>query len=358
MNVGVIGLGKMGSAIATRIQGAGHTVIGYDPFLKEPIKNIFVTNSLQEIAQQEVIWLMIPSNIVNEILDKLIIHIHQNRSYGFDLLHPEYYRRITTSDYNKLHPDTSAKLSTKGCAHPDTSAELSTKGCAHPELVEGYERLQENKTPIIIDGGNSFYQDSQGRAIKFAQLGIHYIDCGTSGGINGIKNGFCLMIGGNEKGFKKAEPIFEAVATKNGYALVGSSGAGHYVKMIHNGIEYALLQSYAEGFNILHESKNFPELNLEQISGLWMNGSVIRSYLLQLTNDIFKEKIDFTPISGKIAEGGTGRWAEEEAKILNLAVPALESALKVRKESHQNNSSFTMKLISLLRNKFGGHPLI
>ena len=290
MNVGVIGLGKMGSAIATRIQGAGHTVIGYDPFLKEPIKNIFVTNSLQEIAQQEVIWLMIPANNVDTILKKLTPYFSEKNT--------------------------------------------------------------------VIDGGNSFYQDSQGRAIKFAQLGIHYIDCGTSGGINGIKNGFCLMIGGNEKGFKKAEPIFEAVATKNGYALVGSSGAGHYVKMIHNGIEYALLQSYAEGFNILHESKNFPELNLEQISGLWMNGSVIRSYLLQLTNDIFKEKIDFTPISGKIAEGGTGRWAEEEAKILNLAVPALESALKVRKESHQNNSSFTMKLISLLRNKFGGHPLI
>ena len=276
-------------------------------------------------------------------------------SYGFD--------RLTTSAQKKTnikkcaHSDASTALSTKGCAHPDASSTLSTKGCARPELVEGYEYRSELDNPIIIDGGNSFYKDSKRRASTLAKSNIFYLDCGTSGGIHGLKDGFCLMIGGNEDAFKKAEPIFETIAAKDGYALVGPSGAGHYVKMVHNGIEYALLQSYAEGFSILHASRQFPHLNLEQISGLWMHGSIIRSFLLELTHEIFKEKIDFNKIKGIIGESGTGRWAQEEANLLGLNTPALESALKTRKESQIKGDSFTMKLIALLRNKFGGHPV-
>lgn len=311
MNIGIIGLGKMGAAIATRLAQGGHNVIGYDPHVKITINHVKQVDSLHAIIQQEIIWLMVPANVVEKILQELTHFMKKN----------------------------------------------ILKGCARPELVEGYECKSEPDNPIIIDGGNSFYKDSQRRAHQLAQRNIFYLDCGTSGGVHGLKDGFCLMIGGDEQAFKKAEPIFKAVAAKDGYALVGPSGAGHYVKMIHNGIEYALLQSYAEGFSILHASRQFPHLNLEKISGLWMHGSIIRSFLLELTHEIFKEKTDFNKIKGKIAEGGTGRWAEEEAKKLKLNVPALESALKIRKESHIKGDSFTMKLIALLRNKFGGHPV-
>ncbi len=208
----------------------------------------------------------------------------------------------------------------------------------------------------IIDGGNSYFKDSIRRHNLLAQQGINFFDCGTSGGPVGVETGFSLMIGGDVEPFRRIEEIFAAIAAPNGYGYVGPSGAGHYVKMVHNGIEYALLESYAEGFHVLKDG-HYKNLDLAQISDIWNHGAVIRSWILELAYEIFIQDQDLTSISGFVAESGTGRWTAEEAHRHNIPVPLIEDALKIRAESRKTGGNYATKVVALLRNKFGEHPV-
>lgn len=210
---------------------------------------------------------------------------------------------------------------------------------------------------IIIDGGNSNFKDSKRRAESLNDVKIHFIDCGTSGGLFGEEIGYSLMVGGDEKIYNKLIPLFTVIAAKEGFAHVGPAGAGHYVKMIHNGIEYALLQSYAEGFQILKKNNNYPNLDLEKVSNVWMHGSVIRSWILELCHQIFSEDQNFSNINGAIGENKTGLWTSEEAHSQDIPSDMIDKALEIRAWSRQTEGDYSTKLVALLRHKFGGHPV-
>jgi 6-phosphogluconate dehydrogenase len=209
---------------------------------------------------------------------------------------------------------------------------------------------------IIIDGGNSNFHDTMRRAESLAKRSIEFVDSGTSGGIWGLENGYCLMVGGTEAAVKHCEPIFVALAPDNGYAHVGPSGAGHYVKMVHNGIEYALLQGYAEGYEILHASKDFPTLDLYQIAEVWQHGSVVRSWLNELAASAFKRDASLSDLKGWIADSGEGRWTVQEAIDSDTPAPVITLSLLMRFRSRQADS-FGGKVIAALRNEFGGHAV-
>ena len=294
MKVGIIGLGRMGMAIAARAATAGFQVIGYDPnteLQNESEKNgiIFYKNIDQLAKEADIIWLMIPAGaVIDQTIEKLI-----------------------------------------NCMQPGA---------------------------LVIDGGNSNFVDSIRRAQRLTAHTINFLDCGVSGGIHGAKNGFCLMVGGNYEIYKKVEPLLKVLAAHGGYNYMGPSGAGHYVKMVHNGIEYGLLQAYAEGFQLLREG-DFKELDLEKISNVWLHGSVIRSWLLELGHDVFKKDQTLTLIDGTIQEGGTGAWTVENAHKNNVPVPVIEKSLEVRALSRQAGGNFATKVIQMLRNAFGGHAV-
>ncbi len=211
------------------------------------------------------------------------------------------------------------------------------------------------KEDILIDGGNSFYKDSVRRAGLLKEKGIVFLDVGTSGGIWGLEKGYCLMIGGERESFERVEPLFKALAPGNGYAYMGPHGAGHFVKMIHNGIEYAMLQAYGEGFEIMHAKKEFG-LDLRKISNLWNHGSVIRSWLLELAENIFQKESHLKSIKGYVEDSGEGRWTVYEAIEENVPAPCLTLSLLERFRSRQEES-FSAKVIAALRNEFGGHPI-
>jgi 6-phosphogluconate dehydrogenase len=223
----------------------------------------------------------------------------------------------------------------------DTIAELSR------DLGEG---------DIIIDGGNSNFHDTMRRAKELAARGISFIDAGTSGGIWGLENGYCLMVGGDAKAVKHCEPIFLALAPKDGYAHVGPSGSGHYVKMIHNGIEYGMLQAYAEGYEILHASKDFPKLDLHQIAEVWQHGSVVRSWLNELAAKAFAHDTQLSGLKGFVSDSGEGRWTVQEAIDLDVPAPVITLSLLMRFRSRQEDT-FAGKVIAALRNEFGGHAV-
>ena len=211
------------------------------------------------------------------------------------------------------------------------------------------------KGDILIDGGNSNYHDTMRRAAALASEGIEFVDSGTSGGIWGLKNGYCLMIGASDRAFATCEPIFRTLAPESGYAHVGPSGAGHYVKMIHNGIEYGLLQAYAEGYEILHASKNF-DLDLHQVAALWNRGSVVRSWLNELAERAFAKEADLESIRGFVGDSGEGRWTVQEAIAIDVPAPVITLSLLTRLRSRQPDS-FSAKVIAALRNEFGGHAV-
>lgn len=296
MNIGIIGLGKMGTAVAYLLMNAGYQVIGFDPNENAQKKatntGVHVVSTLAEMADQvRIFWLFVPAGkIVDDTIDQLLPHLQ--------------------------------------------------------------------KGDIIIDGGNSKFTNSMRRAQTLSQKGMFFLDCGTSGGVWGKEKGFCLMVGGDKKAYEKVLPFFEAVAAPNGVARVGNSGTGHYVKMVHNGIEYALLQAYAEGFHLL-KSGSFKDenLNLEQIARLWDSSSVIRSWLLELALGIFEKDQNFDAIAGEVAQGGTGKWTAEDAKKHNVPVPTLDASLQVRDWSQKTGGNYATKLIALLRNAFGGHEV-
>jgi 6-phosphogluconate dehydrogenase len=209
---------------------------------------------------------------------------------------------------------------------------------------------------VIIDGGNSNFHDTIRRGEDLAKSNIEFVDSGTSGGIWGLENGYCLMVGGTDAAIKVCEPIFTALAPPNGYAHVGPTGSGHYVKMIHNGIEYAMLQAYAEGYEILHASKTFPKLDLTQIANVWQNGSVVRSWLNELAASAFSHDASLSDIKGWVADSGEGRWTVQEAIDLEVPAPTITLALQTRFRSRQTDS-FGAKVIAALRNEFGGHAV-
>ena len=212
-----------------------------------------------------------------------------------------------------------------------------------------------SKGDVIIDGGNSNFHDSMRRAADLQTKGIHFVDSGTSGGIWGLANGYCLMIGASPEAFKLGEPIFKTLAPPDGYAHMGPPGAGHYVKMIHNGIEYGMLQAYAEGYEILHASKDF-KLDLHKIAAVWNHGSVVRSWLNELAELAFEKDIDLKDLRGYVDDSGEGRWTVQEAIDLNVPAPVITLSLLTRLRSRQADS-FSAKVIAALRNEFGGHAV-
>ncbi len=212
--------------------------------------------------------------------------------------------------------------------------------------------LQPND--VIVDGGNSHYKDDARRAAELRAKAIHYLDAGTSGGIWGLQIGYCLMIGGDEVIFKRLEPIFKTLAPEDGYAYMGSAGAGHYVKMIHNGIEYGMMQAYAEGFELL--SKSDFKLNLPMIAELWMHGSVVRSWLLELAASALKDDPRLDKITGYVEDSGEGRWTVLDAIEKDVPALVLTSSLYTRFRSRQEES-FADKMLAGLRNAFGGHAV-
>ncbi len=207
---------------------------------------------------------------------------------------------------------------------------------------------------VIVDGGNSHYKEDARRAAELRAKAIHYLDAGTSGGIWGLQIGYCLMIGGDEVIFKRLEPIFKTLAPEDGYAYMGSAGAGHYVKMIHNGIEYGMMQAYAEGFELL--SKSDFKLNLPMIAELWMHGSVVRSWLLELAASALKDDPRLDKIKGYVEDSGEGRWTVFDAIEKDVPALVLTSSLYTRFRSRQEES-FADKMLAGLRNAFGGHAV-
>lgn len=293
MKIGLIGLGKMGGAIAHRLIAAGHEVIAYDHHQEEMLKAqaqgcLSATSALEVAKCCRVIWLMIPHERIDELLKTLV-----------------------------------------------------------PTLKSG---------DIIVDGGNSYFKDTVRRARMLARKRVYYIDCGTSGGIKGKELGFSLMVGGNEGAYKKLRPLFKALAAPDGYGYMGPTGAGHYVKMIHNGIEYVLLQAYADGFMLLKEG-GYKDLDLERIARVFGNGSVIRSWIVDLLEEIFEKDQNLTDISGAIGENKTGQWTLDEAHEQKISSQLLDEALKIRAWSRATGGNFSTKLVALLRNKFGGHEV-
>ena len=295
MQLGLIGLGRMGSGMTLRLLQGGHQVMVYDRVPEAGAalagKGATVSGSLEDLGEKlkapRVVWLMIP---------------------------------------------------------------------AGPPVDDAIQRLSGTLSPgdIIIDGGNSNYKDSIRRAETLRSQQIEFLDVGVSGGIWGLKVGFNLMAGGNQASFKQVEPIFQTLAPPDGYAYVGPSGAGHYAKMVHNGIEYSMLQGYAEGFEILKAAPF--GFDLLQLARLWNHGSVIRSWLLELAQDAFTRDPDLSHIRGYVDDSGEGRWTLQEAIDHAVPAPALAMSLFMRFRSRQDDS-FSDKVIAALRNEFGGHPV-
>ena len=297
MQLAMIGLGKMGGNMVERLMRNGHTVVAFD---RDPA----VVTKYQQIGASPAKDL---ADIVAQLASPRVIWI----------------------------------MVPAGKPTDDTIAAL------RPLLSKG---------DILIDGGNSMYKDSMARAEMLAADGIAFIDSGTSGGIWGLENGYCLMVGGERSAVAHCEPIFTALAQEGGYAHVGPAGAGHYVKMVHNGIEYALLQGYAEGYEILSASKKFPGLDLHQIAELWQHGSVVRSWLNDLAVDAFSKDAKLEKLKGYVADSGEGRWTVAEAIEEDVPAPVITLSLLMRLRSRQEDS-FGAKVIAALRNEFGGHAV-
>jgi 6-phosphogluconate dehydrogenase len=212
-----------------------------------------------------------------------------------------------------------------------------------------------DKGDIIIDGGNSRYTDTIARHDQLKEQGIHYLDAGTSGGVWGLQVGYCLMVGGPDEAVKVVEPAFKSLAPEGGYLHIGPSGSGHFVKMIHNGIEYGMMQAYAEGFEILEKSRY--EIDLRAVADLWMHGSVVRSWLLELAERAFAEDPHLESIRGYVNDSGEGRWTVFESIDLDVAAPTIYMALAMRFVSRQDDT-FANKVLAALRNQFGGHAVV
>jgi 6-phosphogluconate dehydrogenase len=300
MQIAVFGLGKMGSQIARRLQKKGFDVLAWNrsqgPRLEAQKAGISVFSSIDALAEQM-----------------------KESPRIFWLMLP--HKVVDDFLFNK-------------------------------DLLGGILK----KGDIVVEGGNSFYKDSIKRAEGLRAKGIIFYDCGTSGGVWGEKNGFALMVGGPKEVWPKIEPIFKVLSGGENYGLVGKNGAGHFMKMVHNGIEYGMMEAIAEGFSVLKAS-DF-DLDLAQVTKIYQEGSVIRSWLIDLMRNIFeKENIENT--SGVIESTGEGEWTMQAGKELGVDVRVIEDAFKVRQESKEpkNQQKFSNKIVALLRKEFGGHPI-
>ncbi len=298
MELGMVGLGRMGANMTERLVRAGHNVIGYDPnreaARRVADKGAGAADSLASLVKQlkppRAVWLMVPA----------------------------------------------------GAPVDQTIAQL------RPLLSQG---------DTIIDGGNSNYKDGMRRAAELKPQGLNFIDVGTSGGVWGLQEGYSLMVGGEKAAVGRLTPIFQALAPApdKGWGHVGPVGAGHFVKMIHNGIEYGLMQAYAEGFAIM-EAKQEMGLNLEQVAQIWRFGSVVRSWLLDLTADALGQNPALEGIEPFVEDSGEGRWTVSEAIELNVSAPVITLALLRRLRSREP-SPFADKLLAMMRHEFGGHAV-
>jgi 6-phosphogluconate dehydrogenase len=314
MQIGMVGLGRMGANMVRRLLRGGHQCVAYDrapaavqAMVADGASGVGSTAELAAtLAAPRAIWLMVPAAIVDRVIDDLL-----------------------------------------------------------PHLAPG---------DVIIDGGNSFYRDDVDRAKRLAAKGLHYVDCGTSGGVWGLERGYCLMIGGEAEVVRRLEPIFKTLAPERGYLHCGPSGAGHFVKMVHNGIEYGLMAAYAEGFNILkhanvgkrgHESDaettplRQPEyfqydFNLDEIAEVWRHGSVISSWLLDLTASALAKSPTLANFSGHVSDSGEGRWTVATAIEAGVPADVLSAALFARFSS-RDAADFQNRLLSAMRFEFGGH---
>ncbi len=267
--------------------------------------------------------------------------------------------------YNQSRPKIDEAVS-KGAVASDSLKDLVGK-LDGPKIVwlmvpagkpvdENIETLLALLSPgdIIIDGGNSYWRETVERGKKVAAKGVKYLDCGTSGGVWGLKNGYCLMYGGEKQACDYVEPIFKTLAPENGYIYCGESGSGHMVKMVHNGIEYGMMQAYAEGFEIM---KNSPyDVDLEKVSQTWMQGSVVRSWLLELIGNALSEDVELTDIKDYVSDSGEGRWTVQTAIDFDVPAHVITASLYTRFQSRQD-SSYAMKLLAAMRNQFGGHEI-
>ncbi|MBS0381800.1 MAG: decarboxylating 6-phosphogluconate dehydrogenase [Proteobacteria bacterium] len=298
MQIGMIGLGKMGNFMAQRLMQGGHDVIGFDPGDK-------ARTALTDAGGKAV-----------DSLDKLVAALRPPRALW--LMVPA----------GKIVDDTVAALAGK--------------------LAKG---------DVVIDGGNSHYKDDQRHAALLAPRGIDYVDCGTSGGVWGLKEGYSMMVGGDAAVVERLKSIFEvlAPARDKGWGRVGPVGAGHFVKMVHNGIEYGMMQAYAEGFSIMKHKTEF-QLDMEQIAEIWRYGSVVRSWLLDLVANALQRDPEMKDIAPYVVDSGEGRWTVDEAIELDVPAPIITASLIERLRS-RDTDSFSDKLLSAMRNEFGGHAM-
>jgi len=214
-----------------------------------------------------------------------------------------------------------------------------------------------SKGDILVEGGNSFYKDDLRHAEELKPYGIHYVDAGVSGGIWGLKIGYCLMIGGEKRMFHYLEPIFKALAPKDGYLYCGTTGAGHFVKMTHNGIEYGMMSAYGEGFELMQASPYGKALDFGKVAHLWNQGSVVRSWLLELAESAFKKDPHLSSLKGYVEDSGEGRWTVQQAVELAVSAPVISASVFQRFRSRKADT-FSDKILAALRNEFGGHAVV
>jgi 6-phosphogluconate dehydrogenase len=295
MELGMVGLGKMGINMVFRLLEGGHKMVVFNRTRskEEPVKNkgAIGSDSIEELVSKlpapRIVWLMVPAGDTTDL------------------------------------------------------------------MIEEVSKYVE-KGDIIIDGGNSYYKDSIRRHDLLKEKGINFLDAGTSGGIWGLKEGYCSMVGGEKEIFEYCEPIFKTLAPENGYLYTGKSGAGHYVKMVHNAIEYGMMEAYAEGFEILKTSDY--NINLTEVTELWRHGSVVRSWLLDLANNAFKLDPELKNLGPVVDDSGEGRWTLKEAIDNAVPAPVLAESVFARFRSRQENS-FANRVLAALRHQFGGHPV-
>jgi 6-phosphogluconate dehydrogenase len=295
MQIGIVGLGKMGYNLALNMHRNGHEVVAFD-VLASNVSNIVVegvsgANSLADLCQQlaarRVVWLMVPAGQpVDDCIEALL-----------------------------------------------------------PQL---------SPSDILIDGGNSNFKDSVRRHNYLKTKGIDYLDCGTSGGTDGALNGACTMIGGDPAVFAHCEPLFRDVSLPNGYLYAGAAGAGHFVKMVHNGIEYGMMQAIAEGFEVMQQSSY--NLDLEHVARVFNHGSVVRSWLMELTENALRKDPNLEAIRGVMHSSGEGKWTLETALDMGIPTPVMALSLLMRYRSQQDDT-FSGKIVAALRNEFGGHAV-
>jgi 6-phosphogluconate dehydrogenase len=298
MKIAMIGLGRMGMNMATRLLRNGHDLVAYnrtpektETLVKEEgaVGAYSLAEVVEKLEKPRVLWMMLPAG---SIVDD------------------------------------------------------------HIEQLKGLLDVGD----IVIDGGNTYYKDDERRARGLKDSGIDYVDVGVSGGIWGLKVGYCLMMGGDREAVKKLEPIFKTLAPENGYLHCGKTGSGHFVKMVHNGIEYGLMQAYGEGFEILEASPYSEDFDYQKIANLWNQGSVVRSWLLELLEDAFARDPHLQAIKGYVEDSGEGRWTLQQAVDTDVPAPITALSLFARFRSRQDNT-FSDRVLAALRREFGGHAV-